>query len=461
MAAVTFPFSTETYIERRKTLMKEVGSGKILLLGNQDASINFKDNVYHFRQDSSFLYYIGINLMDLNAILDCDSGEVHLFGNDASVELIVWMGNQPKLSDLGAKVGIDLVHPTADLVKHLSGDIKYLPAYRARHEINLKSWLGVSELKPNMDLIHAVIKQRNIKTLEEIAELDKAVTLTSQMHEFVLRNAKPNMMEYQLVGLANAFAWNHNCQWSFPPILTKNGQTLHNHYHGHQIKEGDLVLYDGGIEIESGYCGDMTRSFPAGNKFTDMQASIYKIVHDSYQTALDLSKPGIYYKDVHLAVAKTMVNGLKSLGIMQGDTDEAVDAGAHSLFFPHGLGHMMGMDVHDMENLGEEHVGYDSTIEKSTQFGLRSLRLGRELKEGYVITIEPGIYLIPELIDKFKSEGQHINFVDYDELNKYRNMGGIRIEDDYVITADGNRRLGEPLANDLASVEEMRREALS
>ena len=461
MAAVTFPFSTDTYIERRKALMKNVGTGKILLLGNQDASINFRDNVYHFRQDSTFLYYIGINLMDLNAILDCDTGEVSLFGDDASIDLIVWMGNQPQLRDLGAKVGIPNVYESKELKNHLTGDIKYLPAYRDKHELNLKAWLDIQELKPDMELIHSIISQRNIKTSDEIAQLDIACTLSAQMHEFVLRNAKPYMMEYQLVGLASAFAWNHNAQWSFPPILTKNGQTLHNHYHGHQINEGDLVLYDGGIEIESGYCGDMTRSFPAGKKFSTMQASVYQIVHDSYQTALSMSKPGVYYKDVHLAVAKTMVEGLKALGVMKGDSDEAVASGAHSLFFPHGLGHMLGLDVHDMENLGEIHVGYDSSIEKSTQFGLRSLRLGRQLKQGYVITIEPGIYMIPELIDKFKSEGLHTDFVDYQELEKYRNMGGIRIEDDYVITENGNRRLGESLANDLASIEEMRAVALS
>ncbi len=461
MAAVTFPFSTDTYIERRNALMKNVGSGKILLLGNQDASINFRDNVYHFRQDSTFLYYIGINLMDLNAILDCDTGEVSLFGDDASIDLIVWMGNQPQLRDLGAKVGITNVYESKELKNHLTGDIKYLPAYRDKHELNLKAWLDIQELKPDMELIHSIISQRNIKTSDEIAQLDIACTLSAQMHEFVLRNAKPYMMEYQLVGLASAFAWNHNAQWSFPPILTKNGQTLHNHYHGHQINEGDLVLYDGGIEIESGYCGDMTRSFPAGKKFSTMQASVYQIVHDSYQTALSMSKPGVYYKDVHLAVAKTMVEGLKALGVMKGDSDEAVASGAHSLFFPHGLGHMLGLDVHDMENLGEIHVGYDSSIEKSTQFGLRSLRLGRQLKQGYVITIEPGIYMIPELIDKFKSEGLHTDFVDYQELEKYRNMGGIRIEDDYVITENGNRRLGESLANDLASIEEMRAVALS
>jgi len=213
--------------------------------------------------------------------------------------------------------------------------------------------------------------------------------------------------------------------------------------------------------LESAYCGDMTRTFPASAKFSSMQASLYKIAYDSYQTALEHSKPGVYYKDVHLAVAKTMVEGMNALGLMKGDVGEAVAAGAHALFFPHGLGHMLGMDVHDMENLGEIYVGYDATIEKSKQFGLRSLRLGRQLKEGFAITIEPGIYLIPELIDKFKADKMHTEFLNYNEIEKYRNVGGIRIEDDYIITAGGNRRLGEPLANDLASVEAMRAEAIS
>lgn len=459
MASSTFPFSTETYISRRKTLMDKVGSGKILLLGNQDVGMNFKDNVYHFRQDSTFLYYIGINLIDLNAVLDCDTGEVTLFGDDASIDLIVWMGNQPKLSELGAKVGISLIKPAASLSDHVDREIRYLPPYRGRHEITLRDLTEVTKLSPDPSLIHAVIEQRNLKSDGEIAQLDQACTHSAKMHEKVIRGARPDMMEYELVSLASQYVLDNNTQWSFPPILTKNGQTLHNHYHGHQIKDGDMVLFDGGIEVESAYCGDMTRTFPAGKKFSAMQASLYQVVYDSYQTALALSKPDVFYKDVHLAVAKTMVEGMQSLGIMKGDVDEAVAAGAHSLFFPHGLGHMLGMDVHDMENLGEIHVGYDNTVEKSTQFGLRSLRLGRKLKEGYAITIEPGIYLIPELIDKFKSENQHVDFINYDEVEKYRNIGGIRIEDDYIITADGNRRLGEELANDLDAIEAMRGDA--
>jgi len=461
MANTTLPFSAETYISRRKTLMKSVGTGKILLLGNKDVGINFKDNVYHFRQDSTFLYYVGINLMDLNAILDCDTGEVTLFGDDASLDLIVWMGPQPLLSELGANVGINSIKPSAALSDHVNNEIRYLPAYRGHHEITLRDLLDVKSLSPDMELIHAVINQRNIKTTDEIAQLDQACTHTAKMHETVLRNARPEMMEYELVAMASQYVQGNNLQWSFPPILTKNGQTLHNHYHGHQIKSGDMVLFDGGIEVDSTYCGDMTRTFPASAKFSSKQASLYQVTYNSYQTALAHTKPGVYYKDVHLAVAKTMVEGLSALGMMKGNVDEAVAAGAHSLFFPHGLGHMLGMDVHDMENLGEIHVGYDATVEKSKQFGLRSLRLGRELKEGYAITIEPGIYLIPELIDKFKGDKLHEDFLNYTEIEKYRNIGGIRIEDDYVITADGNRRLGEPLANDLDSIEAMRSEAVS
>ncbi len=461
MANLTFPFDTETYVSRRKILMESVGSGKILFLGNQDVGMNCEDNVYHFRQDSTFLYYIGINLVNLNAILDCDSGEVTIFGDDASLDLIVWMGNQPKLAELGAKVGITSIKPSSALADYVHKDIKYLPPYRGRHEVTLRDLLGVTSLSPDMGLIHAIVKQRNIKTQEEIAQLDQACTHTAKMHETVLRNATPDMMEYHLVSMANKYVFDNNLQWSFPTILTKNGQTLHNHYHGNQIKEGDMVLFDGGIELPSLYCGDMTRTFPASGKFSSMQASLYNIVYDSYQTALNDSKPGVFYKDVHLAVARTMVEGLKSLGLMKGDVDEAVATGAHSLFFPHGLGHMLGMDVHDMENLGEIYVGYDETVEKSTQFGLRSLRLGRRLVEGFAITIEPGIYLIPELIDKFKGENMHADFLNYAEIEKYRNIGGIRIEDDYIITADGNRRLGEPLANDLVSIEEMRTEAIA
>ncbi len=455
MSSSNFPFSAETYANRRRQLMTEVKSGEILLLSNNYSSINFKDNHFRYRQDSSFLYYIGINQPEVFAVLDCEKGTTTLYGDDVSMDMIIWTGNQPAIKELAAKSGIENILPLSKLSDLNTDQLKYLPTYRAEHELFLSS-LGIKEIQEHKDLILAVIQQRNIKSADEIELLDKAVGLTAQMHKKVIEAAKPGMTEYQLVSIANAFAWDNNCAFSFPPILTINGQTLHNHYYGNVLKEDSMVLFDGGIELDSGYCGDMTRTFPADKKLTGIQTDIYKIVHRSYEKAVELSKPGVYYRDVHLAVAKVMVEGLKSIGFMKGDTDEAVATGAHTLFFQHGLGHMLGLDVHDMENLGEVLVGYDESISKSKEFGLKSLRLGRKLKEGYVITIEPGIYIIPELIAKFESEKKHLEFVNYEIVNKHLNAGGIRIEDDYLITSESNRRLGEPLTNDLESILSMK-----
>lgn len=451
MSASNFPFSPETYASRRKQLMYEVKSGQILLLSNNHSSINFKENHFRYRQDSSFLYYVGINQSDVHVVLDCETGTTTLYGDEVSMEMIIWTGNQPALSDLAAKTGIENIRPLSKLSDLDATQLKYLPPYRAEHELFLTK-IGIEKIEEHKALILAVIKQRNIKSADEIKLLDEAVSFSAQMHKRVIEAAKPGMTEYQLVSIANAFAWDNNCAFAFPPILTINGQTLHNHYYGNTLKEDSMVLFDGGLELESGYCGDMTRTFPAGNKLSGIQTDIYNTVHRSYQKAVECSKPGVYYKEVHLEVAKIMVEGLKDVGFMKGNTDDAVNAGAHTLFFQHGLGHMMGLDVHDMENLGEVYVGYDETISKSKEFGLRSLRLGRQLKEGYVITIEPGIYIIPELVEKFEKENKHLDFINYDIVNKYRDTGGIRIEDDYIITSESNRRLGEPLVNDLSSV---------
>ena len=452
MSSNNFPFSAKTYQDRRNELMKTVKTGRILLLSNNFSSINFKENHYRYRQDSSFLYYIGINQPEVHAVLDCETGETTLYGDEVSMDMIIWTGNQPALADLATKSAIENILPLSKLAELSAENIKYLPPYRAEHELFLKSALGVTQIEEHLDLILGVIAQRNIKSNDEIKLLDQAVTLSAKMHQTVIENTNPGMAEYQLVSIANAFAWDNNCCLSFPPILTINGQTLHNHYYGNTLKEDSMVLFDGGIELESGYCGDMTRTFPAGKALTGIQSDIYNTVHRSYLKAEEESKPGIYYRDVHLEAAKVMVEGLKAIGFMKGNTEDAVNAGAHSLFFQHGLGHMMGIDVHDMENLGEIYVGYDESISKSKEFGLKSLRLGRQLQGGNVITIEPGIYIIPELIDKFQAENKHLDYVDYNFLNKHRNTGGIRIEDDYLITSDSNRRLGEPLVNDLESI---------
>ncbi|MEM9547289.1 MAG: aminopeptidase P family protein [Bacteroidota bacterium] len=440
--AVHIPFPSKTYTDRRQTLLSNFSEGKILLLGNGEASINFKDNWYPFRQDSTFLYYGALNLPDVAIIIDIDTGVTKLFADDLSIDMIVWTGPQPSVRSLAEQAGITEVFGFDQLKNHLSGPIHYLPPYRADHTIMLRRLLDVIELSPSLELIDAIQKQRSIKTAEEVEELEKACKLSKGMHAEVINHIRPGVYEYELVGIASKFAYEHNAKWSFPPILTKNGQTLHNHYHGHQIGKDDIVLMDGGIEIESGYCGDITRTTPANGKFSPERQEIYDLVHKMYLEGIKASKPGTLYRDVHLHTAKVLVEGLKEMGFMKGDTDEAVHEGAHAMFFQHGLGHLLGLDVHDMENFGEENIGYTKTVKKSTQFGLKSLRLGKALEVGNVITIEPGIYFIPELIDKFQAEKRFESFINYEFLTRMRGLGGMRIEDDFLITETGAQMLG-------------------
>jgi Xaa-Pro aminopeptidase len=451
------PFSAYTYKARRQTLSKAVAAGKIFLYGNNYSAMNFKDNTYHFKQDSSFLYYIGINLPGLHAIIDTGTGTTTLYGDDVGIDMIIWTGEQEKLASLAERTGIENVKPSNSLQQDLSISDHYLPPYRAAHEVLLHKLFSDQKIDPSEHLIKAVVQQRNIKSEEEIQQMDIAASLTGEMHRTVMQAARPGMKEYELVSIANQVAWKHNCQWSFPPIMTVNGETLHNHYYGNELRDGDLLLYDGGIEAPSGYAGDMTRTFPVSGFYSELQKSVYSIVKSGYEQAVELCKSGSYFRDIHLATARKMSEGLKELGWMKGNIDEAVAAGAHTLFFQHGLGHMLGLDVHDMENLGEEYVGYTEDYVKSTDFGLRSLRLGKQLETGNVFTIEPGIYLIPQLIVKFRAEGKFKEFINYDKVWENKNFGGIRLEDDYVLESNGVRKLGYHLTIDIQEIERIRK----
>jgi len=452
MKVSEFAFSQDVYTSRRKSLMEKVPGSQILLIGNNYSSMNYRDNHYPFIQDSNFLYYVGMDMPGLSVIIDSNTGATTLYGNDIDMDMIIWTGNQPTLEQLGERCGISQVKSKSSLKSDIKPGIKYLPTYRSDHELQYQKLLHSGPIEPSLDLILAIIEQRNIKTDSELIELDKAVGITSRLHTHLMKNAKEGMKEYQLVGVGKAFLSDHNCDFSFPPICTINGHTLHNHYHGNTMKNGDMLLIDCGARLNNGYSGDMTRTFPVSGKFTTRQSDLYSIVNSAHNYAVENSNPDTYYKDVHLGAAKTIVEGLIQLGWMKGDPEEAVAAGAHTLFFQHGLGHMMGLDVHDMESLGEVYVGYDSSISKSTEFGLKSLRLARQLKEGNVITIEPGIYIIPELIDKFQSEGKFENFINYSVVNKNRDAGGIRIENNYVVRSTGVEALGNP---DGTSVEEV------
>jgi len=455
-------FSKETYIQRREKLRKSVGSGLILLLGNDESPMNYADNGYHFRQDSSFLYFFGLNHPFLAGILDCDSGEEMIFGNDLTVEDFVWMGPQPTIAIQSLGVGITKTHDISSLeifldeAKMKGRKIHFLPPYRSENKIKLFEWIGIqpneSKARASVDLILGVVNQRNYKSAEEIMEIRKACDVSVDMHTLSMRMAKPGVSEAQIAAAVNEVALAAGGQLAFPIIATVNGQTLHNHYHGNILKNGDLFLLDAGAETAMGYAGDLSSTTPVNGKFTSRQRDIYSICLDSHNTSIKMLKPGIPFKEVYFESARVIIRGLKDLGLMKGDVDDAVMHGAHALFFPCGLGHMMGLDVHDMEDLGEVYVGYGGEP-KSTQFGLKSLRLGRKLEPGFVFTIEPGIYFIPELIDQWRVKKHNIDYINFDKVEEYRTFGGLRNEEDFLITETGCELLGKPKPKSISDVE--------
>lgn len=453
-------FSPNTYINRRNVLKKEIGKGQILILGNDESSSNFRDNWFPFRQDSSFLYFAGININGLALLIDAESGNDILFGNELNIDDIIWTGKQPSLTELAYFLGISKVLPLYEITKYLSTELAYLPTYRPEHQVKLSSWLNkpIQEIEKNasVPLIKAVAKQRNIKSADEIIQLDKVATITSGMHKVVMQYTQLGMYEHEVVAEAQKFLWENQAGNSFLPIATINGNVLHNHYYGNKITEDKMLLFDSGAELPNGYCGDMTRTIPAGKKFSNRQSEIYEVVYNAYIRAVSLLKPDVLFKEIHLEACKSLVDGLKLVGLMKGDTEEAVRLGAHAMFFQCGLGHLIGLDVHDMESLGEQYIGYSENDPKSTQFGLKSLRLGKTLEENNTLTIEPGIYIIPELIDLWKSQGLHKDFINYAKLETYKDFGGIRVEDAYAVTKSGSKLLGEPLAIKLKDVENLR-----
>ncbi len=459
-------FDKEIYIQRRKTLCEKVGSGLILLLGNEESPMNYADNCYHFRQDSTFLYYFGIDFPGLVGLIDIDNQHEIIYGDDYTIDDIVWMGAQPTIAERAFQAGITETHPFSDLYNALQiarnhkQPIHFLPPYRSAHKLQLIHWLelapGMLSGKASTELIRAVVAQREIKSVEEIAEIEKAVTLSVDMHVAAMQIARPGITEAQIAARVYEIAHAANGEISFPIIATINGQTLHNHYHGNVLKSGDLLLLDAGAETFSHYCGDLSSTFPVDGAFTTIQKEIYSMSLNAHQAAIDALAPGKPFKEAHFAACRSITESMKSLGLMKGDTEDALARGAHALFMPCGTGHMMGLDVHDMENLGEVWVGYDGEP-KSTQFGLKSLRLAKPLKPGHVFTIEPGIYFIPELMDKWKAEGLFNDFINWREVERFRNFGGIRNEEDFLMTENGAIRLGKPKPKTVAEVEAIRK----
>lgn len=441
-----------------------VGDGLILIAGNEESSMNYGANTYHFRQDSSFLYFFGINKPGFYGVCDVDNDRDTLYGDDFTIGDIIWMGEQPSVSDLAATVGVESTASVSELSRVLkqaleSGrKVHLLPPYRGDHTIKLAQLMDTSHKEVDRlvsrELIEAVVKLRAVKDQYEIKEIEKAVEVAWIMHTTAMKMAYPGNYERELAGAIEGIALSHGGPVSFPVILSMDGQTLHNHYHGNVLSEGRMVVCDAGAETEMCYASDITRTYPVGGKFSTQQKDIYNIVLQANTETIKASVPGRTYREVHLMAAKIIAGGLKELGIMKGDPDEAVAAGAHALFFPHGLGHMLGLDVHDMEGLGENHVGYSGSLKRSDQFGLAYLRMGRELEPGFVVTNEPGCYFIPALIDQWKGEKRHSQFISYEEVEKYRGFGGVRIEDDVLITDTGSRVLGTPIPKTVEEVEE-------
>lgn len=429
--------------------------------------MNYAANTYHFRQDSTFLYFFGISDAGLAAVIDLDAGTDTVYGDELTIDDVVWTGPLPSLRDRALAAGVQHTAPSADLAAMLekaksSGrQIHFLPPYRPENKIKLMDWLGVlpsrSKELASVPFIQAVVELRSVKSAEEIAELEKGVNVTGAMHLAAMRCARPGMTEAEVWGEVMKAVSSADAHVSFPAIITVNGQTLHNHAHHNSMKSGDLLLVDCGGESPFYYAGDMTRTFPVDKTFTQRQRDMYEVVLASQVAACKAITPGINYSDVHLLAARTIADGLKNLGLMKGNMEDAVAQGAHALFFMHGLGHMIGLDVHDMEDLGENYVGYAQGQERSGQFGTRFLRMARTLRPGFCITVEPGVYFIPELVQMWKAQNQFADYISYDKVESYLGFGGIRIEEDYLVTETGGRLLGDPIAKTVSEVEAVRK----
>lgn len=448
-------FSKQTYISRRAELKKLVKSGIIILFGNNESPANFPNNGYHpFRQDSTFRYYFGQNRDGLVGVIDIDNDIETLIGDDIAIDDIVWYGAVDSVHDMAKQVGVDNSAPMSSL-RTITNDalrqkrtVHFLPPYRYDIKLQIFDLLGIhpnqQKEAASMPLIQAVVKMRSTKTAEEIEELERAAVIGYKMHTTAMAGCKPGVIEKELAGRLDGIANGLGSMVSFPTILSQHGEIMHGAPSAQPLEAGRLMLCDAGAETMEGYCSDNTRTTPVSGKFTQRQLEIYSIVCGAHDYALKVAKPGVKWWDVHFGVCRLITDRLKELGLMKGDTEDAVREGAHAMFLMHGLGHMMGMDVHDMESFDQINVGFDDEVRPNLeQFGTNCLRMGRRLQEGFVVTDEPGIYFIPQLIDEWKAKGLYKDFINYDKLETYKDFGGIRIEDDLLITKDGCRFIGK------------------
>ncbi len=445
-------FSKSTYVERRNELKKLVGSGLIVLFGNNDSPANYPSNTYKFRQDSSFLYYFGLHRNGLVGVIDVDNDREYLVGDEIDIEDIVWYGSVTSVAEMAEMTGVARTAAMRELpaivesAKAQGEEVLFLPPYRFDNQIQIMDLLGIhpsqQKAAASLKLIAAVVKMRTTKTEEEIAELERAAEIGYEMHTTAMRLCRPGITEQYIGGMVDGIANAYGCMVSFQTIATQHGEVMHGNPSPAKLEAGRLMLVDAGAETNENYCSDNTRTTPVSGVFTQKQKDIYNIVVECHDHVLEVAKPGVKWWDVHFAVCRIITERLQQLGLMKGDVEESLKAGAHAMFLPHGLGHSMGMDVHDMEGLGQVYVGFDKEVRPSTQFGTNALRFGRRLQKGFVVTDEPGIYFIPALIDDWKKNGTNAQFLNFDKIDEYRDFGGIRIEDDVLITDEGCRFIG-------------------
>ncbi len=458
-------FPANVYVERRIRLKEQVQSGLILFLGNEESPMNYPDNQYSFRQDSSFLYFFGLDFPSLAAIIDVDRDKEVIFGDDLTVDDIIWRGPQPALSERCQEAGVresaplDKLQATLTKAVQQGREIHFLPQYRAENTLKIERLLGIHptvvQEHVSETLIRAVVAQRSLKSKGEIEQIEAALDVSYEMQTVAMKMSRPGMLEMEVVGAMEGIAISRGCHLAFPTIFSIRGEVLHNHYYGNVMKQGDIAINDSGAETTFGYASDISRTIPVSGKFSQRQKEIYTIVLNAQEKAIETVRPGVEFRQIHLLACRTLATGLKDLGLMKGDIEEAVHAGAHTLFFQCGLGHMLGLDVHDMEGLGEDYVGYTNTVRRNPEFGWRSLRLGRAIEAGFVITVEPGAYFIPELIDRWMAEKKNSQYINYDMVKKYEDFGGLRIEDDVLVTANGQRVLGKKIPKTIDEVEDM------
>ena len=460
-------FPAATYQSRRDALLarlRDAGArGLVLLPGHVDSPMNYRDNAYDFRQDSSFLYFCGLQQPELALLMDIDDGQTALFGDDIGIDHLVWTGPLPSVAERAALCGIERTDTRTKLAtvlahaKSIGRQVHFLKPYRGESRLAISEWLGLVDKQidaaSSRELTLAVIALRAVKSTAEVAEIENALHVTRDMHHLAMRLARPGVVEQEIVGAMEGLAATHGRRLAYPSILTSRGEILHNHDHSVRLKGGELIVNDTGANSPLGYASDITRTIPVGGRFAGLQAELYDLVLDAQTKAIAAVAPGVPYRDIHELACRTMVEGMKTLGFMRGDAAEAVQAGAHAIFFQCGTGHMMGLDVHDMEGLGENDVGYGDGYERSTLFGHKSLRLARPLQPGFVVTIEPGVYINRWLTERWQAEGRHAQFIDYAMFDRHQDFGGIRIEDDILVTVDGRRELGPHIARSRVDVE--------